>query len=84
MFSSLQVYMAADGGKELKAAPTVITGAERKSLDELQRDLEDQRELSSNRLVELESLQGNYKECLQEGTGTVREEGIKEGSQGKS
>ena len=65
-FSSLQVYMAADGGKELKAAPTVITGAERKSLDELQRDLEDQRELSSNRLVELESLQGNYKECLQE------------------
>ena len=66
MFSSLQVYMAADGGKELKAAPTVITGAERKSLDELQRDLEDQRELSSNRLVELESLQGNYKECLQE------------------
>ena len=33
--------MAADGGKELKAAPTVITGAERKSLDELQRDLED-------------------------------------------
>jgi len=64
--SELQVYMAADGGKELKAAPTVITGAERKSLDELQRDLEDQRELSSNRLVELESLQGNYKECLQE------------------
>lgn len=43
-----------------------MSGAERKSLDELQRDLEDQKELAANRLVELESLQGNYKECLQE------------------
>ena len=64
--SELSVYMAASGGKELKSAPTVLSGAERKSLDELQRDLEDQRELSANRLVELEKLQNNYKECLQE------------------
>ena len=66
--SELSVYMAASGGKEaIKTAPTVVvSGAERKSLDELQRDLEDQKELAANRLVELEALQGNYKECLQE------------------
>ena len=60
------MFLAASGGKELKSAPTVLSGAERKSLDELQRDLEDQRELAGNRMVELEKLQGNYKECLQE------------------
>ena len=64
--SELSVYMQANGGKEIKSAPTVLSGTERKSLDELQRDLEDQRELSANRLGELEKLQGNYKECLQE------------------
>ena len=64
--SELSVYMQANGGKEIKSAPTVLSGTERKSLDELQRDLEDQRELSANRLAELEKLQNNYKECLQE------------------
>ena len=63
--SELSVYMAASGGKEIKNTP-VITGTERKTLDELQRDLEDQRELAGNRLVELEKVQGNYKECLQQ------------------
>ena len=64
--SELSVYMQANGGKEIKSAPTVLSGTERKSLDELQRDVEDQKELSANRLCELEKLQGNYKECLQE------------------
>ena len=64
--SELSVYIQSSGGQEIKSAPTVLSGAERKSLDELQRDLEDQRELAGNRLVELESLQSNYKECLQE------------------
>jgi len=64
--SELSVYMQANGGKEIKSAPTVLSGTERKSLDEIKRDVEDQKELSANRLCELEKLQGNYKECLQE------------------
>ena len=64
--SDLSVYMQANGGKEIKSAPTVLSGTERKSLDEIKRDVEDQKELSANRLCELEKLQGNYKECLQE------------------
>merc|ERR1740129_1159482 len=48
------------------SAPTVLSGTVRKSLDEIKRDVEDQKELSANRLCELEKLQGNYKECLQE------------------
>ena len=31
-----------------------------------QRDLEDQRELAQNRMVELDTLNSNYKECLQQ------------------
>ena len=64
--SELSVFMAANSGKELVSAPSVLSGTERKSLDELQRDLEDQRELAQNRLAELEKINGNYKECLQE------------------
>ena len=57
--------MAAHSGKDLKGT-SVLTGSERKTLDELQRDLEDQRELAQNRMVELDTLNSNYKECLQQ------------------
>jgi len=63
--SELSVYVAAHSGKDLKGT-SVLTGAERKTLDELQRDLEDQRELAQNRMVELDTLNSNYKECLQQ------------------
>jgi len=63
--SELSVYVAAHSGKDLKGT-SVLTGAERKSLEELQRDLEDQRELAQNRMVELDTLNSNYKECLQQ------------------
>ena len=43
----------------------VLGGTERKTLEELQTDLEDQRELAQNRMGELDRLNSNYKECLQ-------------------
>ena len=43
-----------------------MTGNERKTLDELQTDLEDQRELAQNRMSELDKLSTNYKDCLQQ------------------
>eukprot|EP00092_Neocalanus_flemingeri_P012793 GFUD01013785.1.p1 GENE.GFUD01013785.1~~GFUD01013785.1.p1 ORF type:complete len:986 (-),score=400.54 GFUD01013785.1:373-3291(-) len=63
--SELSVYVAAHSGKDLKGT-SVMTCSERKTLDELQRDLEDQRELAQNRMVELDTLNSNYKECLQQ------------------
>merc|ERR550539_2354273 len=64
--SELQIHLAANEGKEIKGNAVVLSGTERKSLEELQTDLEDQRELAQNRMAELEKVQGNYKECLQE------------------
>jgi len=62
--SELSVYVAAHSGKDLKGP--LMSGSERKTLEELQRDLEDQRELAQNRMVELDTLNSNYKECLQQ------------------
>ena len=44
----------------------VFSGSERKTLEEMQLGLEDQRELAGNRMNELESLETNYKECLKD------------------
>jgi len=62
----INVFVAANEGKELQTAPAVFTGAEKKTLDELQRELEDQRELAQNRLSELEAVNTKYKECMKE------------------
>lgn len=64
--SELQVYVAANQGKDIKGTAVVYTGSERKTLEELQRDLEDQRELAQNRMGELDTLNSNYKEVLQQ------------------
>ena len=45
---------------------TVLTNAERKTVDQMHRDLEEQRELAANRLAELEEMNGLYKDALKE------------------
>jgi len=62
----LTVFVAANQGKEIQAAPAVFTGAEKKTFDELQREIEDQRELAQNRLGELEAVNTKYKDCMKE------------------
>jgi len=62
----INVFVAANEGKELQTAPAVFTGAEKKTLDELQRELEDQRELAQNRLGELEAVNTKYKDCMKD------------------
>ena len=64
--SELQIHVAANAGKEIKGKAVVLSGAESKSLKELQTDLEDQRELAQNRMSELDRLNTNYKDCLQQ------------------
>lgn len=61
----LSVYVAKDDGKQIKSQ-VVFSGSERKTLEEMQLELEDQRELAGNRMNELESLETNYKECLKD------------------
>merc|ERR1719447_2599433 len=64
--SELQIHLAASEGKEIRGNAVVLSGTERKSLEELQTDLEDQRELAQNRMAELDRLNTNYKDCLQQ------------------
>merc|ERR1719342_1864715 len=64
--SELQIHLAANESKEIKGNAVVLSGTERKSLEELQTDLEDQRELAQNRMAELDRLNTNYKDCLQQ------------------
>ncbi|XP_023342081.1 E3 ubiquitin-protein ligase Bre1 [Eurytemora carolleeae] len=60
----LAVFVAANQGRELRTTQ-VFTGTEKKTIEELQRELEDQRELAQNRMGELEGLNTKYKECMQ-------------------
>ena len=58
------MYADRDGGKlEQKV---VLSNAERKSVEQLTQDLEEQRELASTRMVELESTNTKYKDALKE------------------
>lgn len=61
----LSVFVVANQGKELQTTQ-VFSGAEKKTIEELQRELEDQRELAQNRMVELDGLNTKYKECMKE------------------
>ena len=61
----LSVYVAKDDGKQIKTQ-VVISGSEKKTLEEMQLELEDQRELAANRMAELENMENNYKDCLKE------------------
>merc|ERR1712173_416895 len=61
---TLKMYVDRDGGKlEQKV---VLSNAERKSVEQLTRDLEEQRELASTRMVELEKTNESYKQALKE------------------
>jgi len=61
----LSVFVAANQGNEIQATK-VFTGTEKKTIEELQRDLEDQRELAQNRMAELDSLNHKYKDCMKD------------------
>merc|ERR1712088_888436 len=58
------MFMDKDGGKlEQKV---VLSNAERKTVDQMTQDLEEHRELATNRLAELEQTNTNYKDTLKE------------------
>merc|ERR1712045_638226 len=58
------MFMGKDGGKlEQKV---VLSNAERKTVEQMSQELEEQRELASNRLAELEETNGLYKDALKE------------------
>jgi len=61
----LSVFVAANQGNEIQATK-VFTGTEKKTIEELQRDLEDQRELAQNRMAELDGLNHKYKDCMKD------------------
>merc|ERR1711997_462535 len=61
---TLKIYVDRDGGKlEQKV---VLSNAEKKSVEQLNQDLEEQRELASTRMIELEETNGLYKDALKE------------------
>ena len=60
----LRMFMDKDGGKlEQKV---VLSNAERKTVDQMSQDCEEQRELAANRLAELEKTNTLYKDALKE------------------
>ena len=61
----LRMYLDKDGG-ELEQKVGVLTNAERKSADQMNQELEEQRELANSRLNELEHTSTLYKETLKE------------------
>lgn len=58
------MYVDRDGGNLDRKV--VLSNAERKTVEQLNHDLEEQRELATNRLEELEKMNGLYKESLKE------------------
>ncbi len=61
----LKMYVDRDGGTSIENK-VVLSGAERKTVEQMNHDLEEQRELATNRLMELERLNSNYKDSLKE------------------
>jgi len=61
---TLKMYVDKDGGK--MEQKVVLSNAERKSVEQLNQDLEEQRELATNRHIELEEMSGKYKSSLKE------------------
>lgn len=57
------MYVDRDGGKSFDQK-VVLSNAERKTVEQLGTELEEQRELAANRLVELEKTSNLYKEAL--------------------
>jgi predicted nuclease with TOPRIM domain len=58
------MFINKDGG-ELEQK-VVLSNAERKTVSQMSEDLEEHRELSANRLAELEKTNGLYKDALKE------------------
>ena len=61
---TLKMYVDKDGGKLEQRV--VLSNAERKTIEQLNHDLEEQRELASNRLIELEEMNVKYKDALKD------------------
>merc|ERR1712242_633217 len=62
---SLKLYVDKDGGEKLEQK-VVLSNAEKKSVEQLNQDLEEQRGLASTRMIELEKTNENYKQALKE------------------
>ena len=60
----LKMYVDRDGGK--LESKVVLSNAERKSVEQITQDLEEQRDLASTRMVELEKTNENFKQALKE------------------
>ena len=58
------MFIDKDGGKF--ESKVVLSNAERKTVDQMSHDLEEQRELATNRLSELEKTSALYKDALKE------------------
>merc|ERR1711936_359126 len=60
----LRMFMDKDGGS--LESKVVLSNSERKTVEQMSQELEEQRELASNRLAELEETNGLYKDALKE------------------
>lgn len=60
----LRMFMTKDGGS--LEPKLVLTNSERKTVDQMSQDLEENRELAINRLVELEKTNASFKDALKE------------------
>ena len=61
----LRMFVANDGGKSLEQK-VVLSNAERKTVDQMSTELEENKELALTRLAELEQTNGLYKDALKE------------------
>ncbi|CAB4060469.1 BRE1 [Lepeophtheirus salmonis] len=61
----LKIYVDKDGGGKLDQK-VVLSNVERKTIEQIRHDLEEQRELATNRLVELEKTSSSCKNLLKE------------------
>jgi E3 ubiquitin-protein ligase BRE1 len=58
----LRMFMDKDGGS--LESKVVLSNSERKTVDQMTQDLEEHRELATNRLAELEQTNAHYKDAL--------------------
>ena len=58
------MFMDKDGGS--LESKVVLSNSERKTVDQMTQDLEEHRELATNRLAELEQTNTHYKDALKE------------------
>lgn len=64
MQEKLKMFVDRDGGR--LDQKVVLSNTERKTVDQLTHDMEEQRELATNRLTELEDMNTKYKDSLKQ------------------